>query len=209
MLLILSLNFRIKSAFALNACGESVKQYSVLITLIKKQQKLEGIPPAPLPTWSHIGSFPTSDSSSSSYQVSKYRILDQYSWLDRKYSVKIWIKCPGIRKLQQHLKLKNPNSDTSDNIYANFRAKSFDVAVHDDQGILEAARNSIKMNSSNIDTNTNNVFTFSVSELPMEIVPLKCSVKVNEDTSSETADELQVILKKEVQTSWFKLQVHH
>ena len=48
------------------------------------------------------------------------------------------------------------------------------------------------------------VQTFAVTELPMEILPSESSVRV-----SDSEDVLEVLLRKEVQTTWFKLQVHH
>ena len=46
--------------------------------------------------------------------------------------------------------------------------------------------------------------TFAVTELPMEIVPAESSVRI-----ADNEDVVEVLLKKEVQTTLFKLQVHH
>ena len=103
------------------------------------------------------------------------RPIQGYSWLDRKRSVKIWLKVPGVRGV--------PPGDVA----VAFRAKSFDVSVTERRPAGEVL-----------------VQTFAVTELPMEILPSESSVRV-----SDSEDVLEVLLRKEVQTTWFKLQVHH
>lgn len=125
--------------------------------------------------WTGIGSKPTDVKSRT-----VTRAITGYSWLDRKKSVKVWLKVPGVRSI--------PERD----IAVAFRAKSFDVSVIERR----------KQGSGGVENLVNH--SFAVTELPMEILPAESSIRV-----SDTDDVLEVILRKEVQTTWFKLQVHH
>ena len=92
----------------------------------------------------------------------------------------MWLRVPGVRALPESC------------LRVSFRVKSFDVNVDDDQRHAKSApRKHI-------------LHTFAVTELPMEIVPAESSVRI-----ADNEDVIEVLLKKEVQTTWFKLQVHH
>lgn len=174
---------RIASRFETSASGDRIKRSHVVLTLAKAPVGTNEDGTAVFEPWTCGLGKRSGDGTSTTADRPRplKRAIHDYSWLDRKRSVKVWLRVPGVRALPESC------------LRVSFRVKSFDVSVDDDQShaTTSVPRQHI-------------LHTFAVTELPMEIVPAESSVRI-----ADNEDVVEVLLKKEVQTTWFKLQVHH